>query len=381
MATNLQDMKRQGGAVATTPAQATKMRVDVLNKRKEALGAGASTALVVEREIRAAGVMIMNSKDLQEADPNTIYTSVSIAINSGIGLCNGHGYLVAYRGKCSFVPGWKGLVDLVSRSGRASVWTGVVYRGDKFDYELGGNPYLRHKPEGDSDDWREATHVYAVGRIKNSDFPILAVWTVGKVDKHLAKFNKVGTRHYALKDDNNREMYGRKVVLLQVLKYLPSSQDLDKAINAEVAAETGREMVIDGDFSYVPDAPAEQYQPQGYDDQQGQNFDLPHDQHDMQQHVHRQPAQADVTGAPAEQQDGEQSEDDKRATAFLGRLHGATDIDMLDADADLIKEFPSVYQSELNEAYRERRAYLGNPPPAGASAARRRPAAQQMNIE
>jgi len=363
---NLQEMKRQGGAVATTPAQAVKMRVDVLNKRKEALGAGKSTEIVVEREIRAASIMIMNSKDLQEADPNTIYTALSIAVNSGIGLCNGHGYLVAYNGKCSFVPGWKGLVDLVSRSGRANVWTGVVYEGDKFDYELGANPFLRHKPEGDSDDWKDATHVYAVGRVKGSDYPIIVVWTVKKVIKHLNKFNKVGTRHYALKGDNNMEMYARKVVLLQAIKYLPSSQDLATAVNAEVAAETNREIIIDGDMSYVPDAPTDEQSRPAYEPQD-------HYQHPAE----TMDQDAGQPGADDRQLQRAEPATDARLAGFRSRLMNATDIDVLDADADLIKTFDADDQIELKAIYKERRNYLGNPAPVEQRPRR----AAQMNLE
>jgi hypothetical protein len=50
-------------------------------------------------------------------------TAAQLGLEPGI---NGQGYLIPYKGTCTFVPGWKGLVDLVARSGRATVWTGVV---------------------------------------------------------------------------------------------------------------------------------------------------------------------------------------------------------------------------------------------------------------
>jgi recombination protein RecT len=367
---NLQDMKRQqtnNGALAT-PADKVRQKIGLLEKRKEMLGSGASGSIVIDREIRAASVMMMNSRDLQDATPDSFYTAVSIAINSGIGLCNGRGYLVAYRGKCSFVPGWKGLVDLVARTGRASVWTGVVYQGDLFEWELGDAPFLKHKPLGDSDNWQHATHVYAIGRVKDQDYPIITVWTINKVMKHLKTFNKVGDRHYALKDSNNAEMYARKVVLLQTIKYLPSSQDLENAVNAETAAETGRDMVIDGDFSYVqeedhagqPQEAAREEAPAGNDAPEAMFEEQQTQQRQQQQQPQENPAAA-------------------KFRAFKARLEKATDIDMLDADADLIKDFPEAVQAELSAAYRARREALDNPfPPAGKAADARAP---QMNLE
>jgi recombination protein RecT len=80
------------------------------------------------------------------------------------------------------------------------------------------------------------THAWAVGRVKGAEYPIIEVWTAEKIWKHRDKFNRVGKRHYSYA---HKEMYARKVVVLQVLKYLPKSPELATAINLENAAETG----------------------------------------------------------------------------------------------------------------------------------------------
>ena len=59
---------------------------------------------------------------------------------------NGQGYLIPYKTTCTFVPGWKGIVDIANRSGRSSVWTGAVFVGDEFDYAMGDRPFITHKP-------------------------------------------------------------------------------------------------------------------------------------------------------------------------------------------------------------------------------------------
>jgi recombination protein RecT len=79
------------------------------------------------------------------------------------------------------VPGWQGLVDLVSRAGRATVWTGAVYQGDEFDWALGDRPFVKHRPAGGGDSWKDITHVYAVGRVNGSEYPVIEVWTMDRV--------------------------------------------------------------------------------------------------------------------------------------------------------------------------------------------------------
>lgn len=201
--------------------------------------------MTVDRMARLAVTAFSTTPKLQECDARSIVASVMTASTLGLepGV-NGQGFLIPYGKTCTFVPGWKGLVDIVNRSGRATVWTGAVFQGDDFEYALGDNPFIRHRP-GDEDDADKLTHTYAVGRVNGSNLPVLEVWTIKKIWKHRDKYNKVGLRHYSFRDP---EMYARKVPLLQVLKYMPSSIELSNALTAAHAAENGRGLIIDGNF-------------------------------------------------------------------------------------------------------------------------------------
>jgi recombination protein RecT len=217
-----------------------------LERMKPQMALALPKHMSVDRMARLALTAFSTNKALQECSTDSILASLMTATQLGLepGI-NGQGYLIPYKTTCTFVPGWKGLVDLVSRAGRATVWTGAVYEGDKFDYQLGDEPFCRHKP-GDSEG--NFTHVYAIGRVKDAQMPVIEVWTRGKVKKHLTQYNKVGGRHYAMASESNFEMYARKVALLQVLKYMPSSIELANAITVSHAAEQGQGAVIEGDF-------------------------------------------------------------------------------------------------------------------------------------
>ncbi len=216
-----------------------------MDKLKPQLARALPSHMNADRMARLALTQFSTSTALQQCDPKSIAGAIMTAAQLGLepGI-NGQGYLIPYKTTCTFVPGWKGLVDLVSRSGRATVWTGAVRDGDKFEYQLGDEPFCKHKP-GDEDDDTPFTHVYAIGRVKDAAMPVIEVWSRAKVLKHLAKYNKVGDRHYAKSDENNLEMYARKCALLQVLKYMPSSIELSNAITASHAAEAGHGVTIE----------------------------------------------------------------------------------------------------------------------------------------
>ena len=338
MATSLHQLQKTNAPQGElTVGEQVTQKLQYLEKRKDLLGSGIPSHMTVEREIRTAAIMMMNSKELQVATPASFYTAVSVAINSGIGLGNGKGYLVAYKGNCSFVPGWKGLVDLVSRTGRAMVWTGVVHEGDHFNYRLGDSPFLDHRA-GDVDDHKKITYYYAIGRVKGAEWPIIEVWSVNKVNKHLAKNNKVGSRHYALANDNNFEMYGRKVVLLQVIKYLPQSLEIENAISANTAAETNSKVTVDANFVMV------------------EENDQSLNQSDMNANSSSETVERPMSDEAPNTPKPELSASEKLAK----RLANASDIEMLDADADLIRDYPSEDQKMLTDIYKARREFLNS---------------------
>lgn len=228
----------------STPAAAFNQ---FLQKHKNQLAAALPKHMNADRMTRLALTAFSQNKDLAACDPNSIFASLIVASQLGLEPnVGGQCYLIPYKGTCTLVPGWKGLVDLVSRSGRATVWTGAVYEGDDFDYMLGDSPYCRHRPSGEFDQ-KKLTHVYAIGRVKDSEVPVIEVWPIKKVDAHFVRTvnAKLQPSHYKHK---HPEMYARKVALLQVLKYMPQSIELATAVDVAHAAEEGRNLVIDGDF-------------------------------------------------------------------------------------------------------------------------------------
>jgi recombination protein RecT len=220
--------------------------------------------LNADRMLRIAFTEINKTPALMQCEVKSVLASIIIASQLGLepGVM-GQGFLIPYGKTCTFVPGWQGYVDLVSRAGRATVHTDTVFPGDAFEYEKGSTPFIRHKATETTDEDQPFTHVYAVGWVKDAQRPVIEVWSRDKVLKHLKKFNKVGNKHYAIAGgEHNLQLYGRKVALLQVIKYMPKSVELHTAAQLDYAADAGTQnLTIEGAAAGSFEAPQQDDDP------------------------------------------------------------------------------------------------------------------------
>jgi recombination protein RecT len=216
----------------------TKELSDYLGKSKQAIALALPKHLNPDRMLRLALTAFSTTPKLRECTAQSILASIVVASQVGLepGVA-GQGYLIPYGRNCTFVPGWQGLVGLLNNSGRATAWTGSVFEGDLWDFQLGSQPRCNHVPGPNYGDPSKLIWVYAVGQVNGSQMPVVEAWPISHVWKHRDLFNKVGERHYSFQ---HPEMYARKVVLLQVLKYMPRSIELNNAITAADAAEMNR---------------------------------------------------------------------------------------------------------------------------------------------
>lgn len=276
--------------------------------------------LNADRMARLVLTAFSQSAQLQECEPRTIIAAVVTASQMGLEIgVSGQGYLIPYKRTCTFVPGWQGIVDIVNRTGRASVWTGAVFKGDVFDYGLGDSPFVKHKPACETDDPADITHVYAIGRVNGSEWPVIEVWPIAKVRKHFKKMNKVGDRHYA---NQHWEMYARKIPLLQVCKYMPKSIELTAAMQMSHAADEGRGMVFDMDLKTV----------EPVDPQTGEIVDL-----------------------DKRKDDGDGKPVGKTYAQYAALITGATSADTAALELDEARDvLPPAQQAELAEVYRNK---------------------------
>ena len=351
-----------------------------LEKFKPQLALALPKHLTADRMARLALTAFSSSGKLQNCDPKSIASSIMTAGQLGLepGV-NGAGFLVPYKTTCTFVPGWKGLVDLVSRSGRGTVYTGVIFSDQSYTYTDGAKRDLVIHNETDLEDPEDITHAYAIGWVKDATMPIIELWRVSKIMKHRDKYNKVGSNHYSYRD---WEMYCRKVPLLQVLKYMPCSVEVNNAIAISNAAEAGRGATIEGgividmdsgDFrgddtpksTTVPAYPADAFEK-----------NLPSWRKliaEGKKSIDQILAMVQTKGQLSDEQKAALSAPDSAAgsavqteasegvsfASVADKLHKASEPELLDIAADLIGEVADPAQrSELTAIYRQRKAQM-----------------------
>ena len=315
-------------------------------KMKQQMGLVLPRHMTPDRMARLALTAFNSNHDLQMCSFESIAASVLIASQMGLEIgVGGQGWLIPYNGKATFVPGWQGLLELLNRSGRATAWTGSVFQGDSFEWELGDSPFVKHKPIGGK--VGKPLFTYAIGRVKGMDWPIIEVWTREAVEQHRTRYNKVGKKHYSFTNDNNWEMYSRKVPLLQVLKYLPKSIELQAAIDASYAADTGSNYTINADFTVTADEPA--------DDSQGGTSNVADDAAKLAEQLKSKQASkqsSESTEGQSEERPKAPEGEPDIVGSFFNQIQECDDVESVDILEQSIKQSRSLNDDEKRSLLR-----------------------------
>ncbi len=153
------------------------------------------------------------------------------------------------------------MIDMVYRNEDIqTVQAHCVYGNDEFEYELGLNPKLVHKPA--ARDRGELLLVYAFWKSKNGGFGF-EVMSKEDIDQHARKYSQSFSSSYSPWKKNYEEM-AKKTVIKKVLKYAPVKADFARAITSDesIKSELSVDMsevvneqeveTVDAEYSEVP---------------------------------------------------------------------------------------------------------------------------------
>ncbi len=202
--------------------------------------------LTPERMIQLATTIISRNPAIADCTPSSIIGAVMHASSLGLNPILGECYFVPYNKsvtgadgskkwikECQFQIGYKGQIVLARRSNEIkTIYAEVVRRGDKFDYELGLEPFLKHKPDPDKSD-NEITHVYAVAQYVNggNNFVVLSKKQVESYRKRsqTQKGGEVASGIWA----TDYDAMAKKTAILRLSVYLPKSDELLSGQNTD----------------------------------------------------------------------------------------------------------------------------------------------------
>jgi recombination protein RecT len=240
-------------AVAKTGAQSIKQ---LILQMKPQIEKALPTVLTGERFTRMVLTAMSTTPQLAECTPQSFLGAMMQAAQLGVepNTPLGQAYLIPYRNhgqlECQFQLGYKGLIDLAYRSGEIiSISAHEVYENDEFEYELGLEEKLRHKPA--LKDRGEVILYYAVFRTKSGGSGF-AVMSVEDVKKHMNQYSKAAKGGFSPWSTNFDAM-AKKTVIKQVLKYAPIKTEFVRAVAADGTIKTGiaQDMVEEPDETVI----------------------------------------------------------------------------------------------------------------------------------
>jgi recombination protein RecT len=160
--------------------------IALLERMRPAISQALPKHISAERIARIALTAVRANPALALCTPQSFLGSLLQASQLGLEVNTplGQAYLIPYKDVCTLVIGYQGMLDLARRSGMVkAIYAYPVFEGDAFDYELGLEPQLKHKP---TDKPGPLTHVYAVARLTDGE-PIFTVLTRATVETFRAR--------------------------------------------------------------------------------------------------------------------------------------------------------------------------------------------------
>lgn len=151
----------------------------------------------------------------------------------------GQAYLIPYNNKgtmeCQFQIGYKGLIDLGYRNPQMQIISAqAVHENDEFEYELGLNPKLQHKPA--LQNRGELRLFYGLFKLNNGGFGF-EVMSKEAIDSYAKEYSKAFDSSFSPWKTNYESM-AKKTVIKQALKYAPIKADFRRALSTDETIKT-----------------------------------------------------------------------------------------------------------------------------------------------
>ena len=253
--------KKTSGKTAAAPSK-IKTIEEYMKQMAPAMKEALPRHMDVDRLMRLAMTTIRTTPQLREAEVSSLLGAVMQAAQLGLepGLL-GQCYLLPFKNnkkgitEVQFIIGYKGMIDLARRSGHIeSIYAHAVYEKDEFEYELGLEPKLKHKPSMEADRG-EFIGAYAVAHFKDGGYQF-EFMPKSEIEKRKARSKSANSSYSPWKTDY--EEMAKKTVIRHMWKYLPISVEIQEAVSYdEGTAKSIKDVTPDDDIFLNPPEPIE----------------------------------------------------------------------------------------------------------------------------
>jgi len=206
---------------------ARQVRNDIQKMQSE-FEAALPPQIPADRFVRTAITAVQMNPDLLATERKSLLGACMKAAQDGLMIDGREAALVIFKNKAQYMPMVAGLLKKARQSGQvSSISAHVVYERDQFDYELGDNERILHKPLITGERGKPIA-VYAIGRM-NDGGVYREVMSVAQVEKVRSVSRTKNSGPWETWWD---EM-ARKTVIRRLAKYMPSSTDLDQVLSRD----------------------------------------------------------------------------------------------------------------------------------------------------
>lgn len=181
-----------------------------------------------DRFIRTVMTAVQMNPKYLNADRRSLLGSCMKAAQDGLLLDGREAALVPFGDALQYMPMIGGILKKIRNSGELStISANVVYQRDSFDYALGDDERITHKPHLGEDRGR-AVAVYAIAKTKDGAIyrEVMSVAEVEKVRRSSKAANGPAWVNWW-------DEMARKTAIKRLAKRLPSSADLDQVIASD----------------------------------------------------------------------------------------------------------------------------------------------------
>jgi recombination protein RecT len=209
-----------------------------LKTREKSLAQYVAGRLKPDTLVKLALLEFSQNEWLRKCSPDSIYAALITSAQLGLepGAAKGEAYLVPFKGRCTLVPGYRGLIKLALRSTAVkSIYSHLVHDADEFSIELGSEPRVVHRPSLD-EDRGPIVGAYAVAHLANGaiDVEWMGITVLERIREASASKNSGPYQQWG------DEMY-RKAPIRRLCKRLPLGDDFYRAASVDEAAESGKD--------------------------------------------------------------------------------------------------------------------------------------------
>ena len=265
MSTQIAELKTQ----AIEQRQKSKPIMDLIQKNLIELGKALPSHMTAERLGRIALTTVRKNPELAECTQESFLGALFQAAQLGLEPdVDGQAYFLVFNNsrkingkwtklkEVQFVIGYKGYVELFHRHELAlKISMHTVYDKDYFDYEYGTSEFIKHKPYDTPDENGEIDRgkpikYYAIAHLANGSC-LFKVMNRTECIKHAKKhskayiemeFDEAEKKYVKIKEPHfnpnsawvtDENSMCKKTVLLQLMKTLPKSAEIRKALDMD----------------------------------------------------------------------------------------------------------------------------------------------------